>query len=68
LDTLGKEKTTIDAANKYEWGNKNDEECGFIRVSISLYLWFHIRRIDDPVEACNTLEKVFGKHNEIQAH
>jgi hypothetical protein len=31
-------------------------------------LWFHIQGIDDPDEAWDKMNKVFGKHNATQAH
>jgi hypothetical protein len=37
-------------------------------MSISPNLLFHLERIDDPDEAWDNLEDVFGKHNVIQAH
>jgi hypothetical protein len=36
-------------------------------MSIFFYLRFHIQGIDDPDEAWDKLNKVFGKHNVIQA-
>jgi hypothetical protein len=35
-------------------------------MSISSDLWFHLQGIDDPDEAWEKLETIFGKHNEIQ--
>jgi hypothetical protein len=35
---------------------------------MSPYLRFHLQGIDDPDEAWESLESVFGKHNTIQAH
>ena len=37
-------------------------------MSISTDLRFHIFGIDEPDEACEQLESVFGKHNEIHGH
>jgi hypothetical protein len=41
---------------------------GLIRLSISFDVWFHIQGINDPDEAWDKMNKVFGKHNVIQAH
>jgi hypothetical protein len=45
---LGKEKTPIDVDNKFKWDNRNDEECGLIKMSISPDLRFHLQSIDKP--------------------
>jgi hypothetical protein len=37
-------------------------------MSISPYLQFHLQGIDDPYEAWDKVEKVFGKHNVIREH
>ena len=37
-------------------------------MSISPDLRFHIQEIDDPDEAWEKLESMFGKHNIIRAH
>jgi len=63
--TLGKEKAPIDAYKKTKWDNRNDEACGLIRISISPNLRYHLQDIDDPKEAWNTIESVFGKINII---
>jgi hypothetical protein len=46
----------------------NDETRGLIRMSIFPDLRFHLQKIDDPDEAWEKLESVFGKHNIIRAH
>ena len=37
-------------------------------MSISTNLRFHISGIDEPDQAWEKLESVFGKHNEIRGH
>ena len=37
-------------------------------MSISTDLRFHISRIDEPDQAREKLESLFGKHNEIWGH
>ena len=63
--TSRKETKTIDDDNKIKWENRCDEAHGLIGMSISIYLRFHISRIDEPDKAWEKLEFVFGKHNEI---
>jgi hypothetical protein len=65
--TLGKEKVSIDADKQAKWDNRNDESCGIIRISISPDLRYHLQDIDDPKEAWDMIESVFGKLNIIQA-
>jgi hypothetical protein len=63
--TLGKEKTPIDDDKKFKWANRSDEARGLIRMPISLDLRFHLKEIDDPNEAWENIESVFGKLNII---
>jgi hypothetical protein len=65
--TLGKEKEPTDANKKAKWDNRNDEARGLIRISISPDLRYHLQDIDDPKEAWNTIESMFGKLNIIRA-
>jgi transposase InsO family protein len=65
--TLGKEKAPTDADKKAKWDNRNDEARGLIGISISPDLRYHLQDIDDPKEAWNTIESVFGKLNIIRA-
>jgi hypothetical protein len=65
--TLGKETTPTDDDKKAKWDNRNDEARGLIGMSISLDLRYHLQGIDDPEEAWNTIESVFGKLNIIRA-
>ena len=65
--TLGKETTPIDDDKKDKWDNRNDEAHGLIGMSISPDLRYHLQGIDDPEEAWNTIESVFGKLNIIRA-
>ena len=59
--TLGKEKTPIDDDKKVKWFNRSGESCGLIGMSISPYLRYHLKEIDDPEEAWEKIESVFGK-------
>jgi hypothetical protein len=65
--TLGKETTPTNDDKKSKWDNRNDEARGLIEMSISPYLRYHLQGIDDPEEAWNTIEYVFGKFNIIRA-
>ena len=60
--TLGKETKPTDADNKSKWDNRNDEEHGLIRMSISLDLRFHLQSIDKPKKDWENIKSVFGKH------
>jgi hypothetical protein len=63
--TLGKDKEPTDDERKLKWANRNDEACGPIGMFICLDLRFHLQEIDDPDEAWEKIEYVFGKHNII---
>ena len=65
--TLGKEKAPTNADKKSKWDNRIDEARGLIEISISPDLRYHLQGIDDPEEAWNTIEYVFGKLNIIRA-
>jgi hypothetical protein len=65
--TLGKEKEPTDDDKKLKWANRSDIARGLIRMSISHDLRFHLKEIDDPHEAWEKIESVFGKLNIIQA-
>jgi hypothetical protein len=64
---LGKEKSPTDVDKKDKWDNRNDESRGLIKISISPDLRYHLQDIDDPKEAWDTIESVFGKLNIIRA-
>jgi hypothetical protein len=67
---LGKGKTPSDVDKKYKWDNRNNrnsEAHELIGISISLDLRCHLKEIDDPEEAWDKIESVFGKINIIQA-
>jgi hypothetical protein len=63
--TLGKEKEPNDYDKKAKWNNRSDEAHGLIGMSISLDLRYHLQEIDDPEEAWEKIESVFGKINII---
>jgi hypothetical protein len=65
--TLGKEKEPTDVDKKFKWANRNDESHGLIGMPISPNLRFHLKEIDDPDEAWEKIETMFGKLNIIQA-
>jgi hypothetical protein len=65
---LGKEKQPTNADKKVKWDNRSDEACQLIGIPISPNLRFHLQEIDDPDEAWEKIEFVFGKHNIIRAH
>jgi hypothetical protein len=64
---LGKETAPTNVDNKSKWDNRNDEARGFIRMSISPDLRFHLQSIDKPKESWENIESVFGEHNIIRA-
>jgi hypothetical protein len=64
--TLGKEKEPTNVDKKAKWDNRNDKAHGIIKISISHDLRYHLQYIDDPKEAWDTIESVFGKLNIIQ--
>jgi hypothetical protein len=63
--TLSNGQKPTNDENKLKWSDKNDEACGFIKISISLYLRFHLEEIDDPDDAWENLETMFGEHSII---
>jgi hypothetical protein len=65
--TLGKEKEPTNVDKKVKWENRSDEAHGLIRMTIYPDLRFHPKEIDDPDEAWEKIESVFGKHNIIRA-
>ena len=67
-DLIGKETEPIEDDKKIKWENRCDEAHGLIGMSISIDLRFHISRIDEPDQAWEKLESVFGKYNEIRGH
>ena len=63
--TLGKEKEPTDDDKKEKWANRSDEARGLIIISISPDLRYHLQEIDNPEEALDKIESVFGKLNII---
>jgi len=61
------EKTPTDVDKKAKWDNRNEKECGLIKIFISPDLRHHLQDIDDPKEAWNTIESMFCKLNIIRA-
>jgi hypothetical protein len=50
------------------WFNQMDETCGFLCLSISLDLLFHIEYEKTPNEVCPKMEGPFWKYNVLQEH
>ena len=65
--TMGTETTPTDDDKKSKWDNRNDEARGLIGMSISPDLRYHLQGVDDPKEAWDKIEFVFGKLNIIRA-
>ena len=65
--TLGKETTPSDVYKKFKRDNRNDEIRGLIRMFSSLDLRFHLQSIDQPKEAWDNIESVFGRKNILRA-
>ena len=63
--TLGKETNPTNDDKKAKWDSRNDEARGLIRMSISPDLRYHLQEINDPEEAWEKIESVFGKLNII---
>jgi hypothetical protein len=63
--TMGTETAPTDDDNKAKWNNRNDEARGLIGMSISPDLRYHLQGVDDPKEAWDKIESVFGKLNII---
>ena len=66
--TSRKEIEPTDDDKKIKWENKYDEAHGLIGMSIFTDMWFQLSGIDEPEKYWETLEPVFGKHNEIRGH
>jgi hypothetical protein len=64
---LGKEKAPINEDKKAKWDSRNDEAQGLIRMSVAPNSRYHLQEIDDPEEAWDKIESVFGKLNIIRA-
>jgi hypothetical protein len=64
--SFGKEKEPTDANKKVKEANRSDETRGLIRMFISPDLRFHLKEIDDPDEAWENIESMFGKLNIIR--
>jgi transposase InsO family protein len=65
--TMGTETAPTDDDKKAKWNNRNDEARGLIGMSISPDLRYHLQGVDDPEEAWDKIESVFGKLNIIRA-
>jgi hypothetical protein len=65
--TLEKETTPTDIDKKFKWDNRNDETRGLIGMSIYHNLRFHLQSIDQPKEAWDNIESVFGRKNILRA-
>ena len=64
---MGTKTAPTDDDKKSKWDNRNDEARGLIGMSISPDLRYHLQGLDDPKEAWDKIESVFGKLNIIRA-
>jgi hypothetical protein len=53
---------------KERWFNQMDETCGFLSLSISLDLLFHIEYEKTPNEVWTKIEGPFWKYNVLREH
>ena len=56
------------AVEKIKWHNMRDESYGFLCLSISRDLLFHLDGLTSPNEAWERIEYVFGKIDEMRGH
>ena len=63
---IGLELETNDIVPKSKWFNRLDEAYGFLSVSISRYLLFHIENYSTPNEVWLKLESLHGEQNEMK--
>ena len=66
--TMGIEVEPNSAIEKAKYFNKFDELYGFLCLSISRDLFFHIDSLTSPKEVWEKLESLFGKTDELRGH
>ena len=66
--TMGIEVEPNFAVEKTKHFNKLDEAYGFLCLSISRELLFHLDSLTSPKEVWEKLESLFGKTNELRGH
>ena len=65
---MGREIEPHHPTEKNKFLNQLDEAFGFLCTHIYLDLLFHLKGLKTPEEACEKLESLFGKQDEIQGH
>jgi hypothetical protein len=65
---LGIDIASLDALRRAKWDNKNDSAHGLKEMLIFNELQFHFQGVDTPDATWKTLERVFGKDNQIRAN
>ena len=53
---------------KYKWNNRMDKAYGFLFLSISPNLLFHLDGLTTPNQVWTKLESLFGVQDELRAH
>ena len=56
------------AIEKSRFLNKKDEAFGFLCLSISDDLLFHLTDLKTPKQIWDKLESLYGKHDDMRAH
>ena len=62
---MGREKEPHHPTKKNKFLNWLDESFGFLYAHISRDLLFHLEGLKTPKEACEKLEFLFGKQDDI---
>ena len=65
MDTKVEPGSTIE---KSRFLNKKDEAFGFLCLSISRDLLFHLAGLKTPKEIWYKLETLYGKHDDLRVH
>ena len=66
--TMGTEVEPNSAVEKSKFFNKLDEAYGFLCLSISRELLFHLDSLTSPKDVWEKLESLFGKTDELHGH
>ena len=56
------------ATEKIKWHNRRDEAYGFLCLSVSRYLLFHIDGLKSPNEVWEKIVEIFGETDEMRGH
>ena len=65
MDTEDEPRSTIE---KSRFLNKKDEAFGFLCLSISRDLLFHLVGLKTPKEIWDKLETLYGKHDDLRVY